>query len=102
MGWSEVHTSIPTSLAARWDGCHKIYLLGDEAAVEEEQQIYGGRLPDHWIVITPDNHSEVLSTLHEWFDQSCELRFISHVVTTEFDPNAGFTSLIKQFEIDSD
>jgi hypothetical protein len=43
----------------------------------------------------------MLVMLGEWWDESCPLRFISGVRHNEADPNAGFVTLIEQFE-DSD
>jgi hypothetical protein len=43
-----------------------------------------------------------LSTLREWYDTSCDLRFINAVRTVEGNSNDGFTSLISQFEGDDD
>jgi hypothetical protein len=41
---------------------------------------------------------QMLATLHDWWDSSCGLRFISSVKTVKGDPNEGFTHLIPQFE----
>ena len=45
--------------------------------------------------MTPD---QMLTTLEEWYEESCGLRFIQAVSTNHIDPNKGFESLIEQFE----
>ena len=38
----------------------------------------------------------MLEKLHEWWNESCGLRFISGVSHNEEDPNYGFVTLIPQ------
>lgn len=73
-----------------WDGCHKIYL-----AMDEEQADWFRREYPHIVDSTFD---VMLNALDEWWDNSCGLRFINAVKTNHADPNAGFTTLIPQFD----
>lgn len=84
--------------AIAWDGCHKIYVLMDDEQVALMRD-YG-----YDTLITSDEMtpSEMSAKVMEWFDESCELRFISAVHTDHDNPNNGFTDIISQFEIDED
>lgn len=77
-----------------WDGCHKIYLAMDNTQAE-------------WFATNYDNvmrgdSTTLYETVRTWWDNSCGLRFISAVYTNEDDPNAGYVSLISQFEDNED
>jgi hypothetical protein len=100
MGWPEVEAVVGEAKAIAWDGCHKIYL-----ALDDEQValfgVYGYR--DGGSVMISAEHaspSEMLTYLHNWYDQSCSLRFIDAVASVPAgeDQNKGFTTLIGQFE----
>lgn len=82
--------------AIAWDECHKIYVLMDDEQVELMRS-YG-----YDTLITSDEMtpSEMSQKVMEWFGDSCSLRFISAVHTDHNDPNAGFTDIISQFEVD--
>ena len=77
-----------------WDTCHKIYILMDD------EQVALMREYKYDPIFTPEDKTpeEMLDTLQEWYDDSCELRFIDTVSTNKADPNAGFTSIIPQCE----
>lgn len=80
--------------AIAWDTCHKIYLLMDDEQVEL-MRTYG-----YDPLITSDKMSpdQMFETLQNWFEDSCSLRFINAVTTNHTDPNAGFETLIGQFD----
>jgi len=80
--------------AIAWDTCHKIYVLMDDEQVELMRE-YG-----YDPLITKDQMTpeQMLTTLEEWYEESCSLRFINAVNTNHIDPNKGFESLIEQFE----
>ena len=40
-----------------------------------------------------------LSTIQEWYEESCWLKFVKAIYTTE-EPNDGFVQLIEQFASD--
>ena len=71
-----------------FDGCHKIYLAMDEIEAEWFRENY-----EITFFGTPD---EMLDTLYGWWNDSCWLKFVQAVSHDEFDPNAGFESLIDQ------
>jgi hypothetical protein len=51
-------------------------------------------------LITTDQMSadEMFEMVEDWYENSCSLRFIQAVSTNHIDPNAGFESLVDQFE----
>ena len=87
--WDDVEEYAESAILIAWDTCHKIYLAMDEAEAAWFRENYA---PD----IYEGTPSEMVKKLHEWFDASCGLRFISAVSHNPIDPNAGFTSLIPQ------
>jgi hypothetical protein len=89
-GWSRVEAELLDAKAMHFDGCHKIYLSMDDAQVALSE-IYGY-----------DTHAPNLDKLKGWYDQSCDLRFVTAVHTDEVDPNRGFIDLIPQGWEDDD
>ncbi len=90
--WQGVDEALQNAHLIAFDGCHKIYLAMDttEAAwfAENYEHVFKGGV------------EEMSKVIRKWWDDSCSLKFISAVETNEDDPNAGFTSLISQFEWD--
>ena len=93
--WRRVHAGLLGATGIAWDGCHKIYVLIDE------QQFDFMVLNDYTRLLRVTDPDKSLETVQGWFNQSCELRFISAVRTVEGDPNKGFTGLIEQGEEDN-
>lgn len=93
-GWELVEEHLPDAKLLAFDGCHKIYLAMDD--------IEAMWFADNYEILASGTVEQNLATLHEWFDQSCSLRFINAVWHNETDPNAGFVSLIDQFATDDD
>ena len=94
-----VEERVGEAKAIAWDTCHKIYLLMDDEQVELMRG-YG-----YEPLITSDEMTpaEMLETLKDWYEGSCFLRFIDAVSTNHEDPNAGFETLIGQFDgVDED
>lgn len=87
--WDDVEDAAQEAILIAWDTCHKIYLAMDAEQAEWFRENYA---PDIYEG-TPD---EMVKKLHEWFDESCGLRFINAVETNHADPNAGYTALIPQ------
>lgn len=98
--WEEVEEAVKSAHLIAWDTCHKIYL-----AMDVEQ---AGWFVDNYTVNASDfidqndegvfsgTPDEMLDKLHQWWNESCGLRFISAVETNHDDPNMGFTTLIPQ------
>ena len=96
--WKLVEKSLSSASGIAWDGCHKIYVLMDDNQMKEMQRI--GYEP---LIYSKDRTStRMFDILQDWWAESCELRFINAVSTNEEDPNAGFESLIAQFEDDDE
>ena len=96
--WSKVEGALIGAKAITWDGCHKIYVLMDEAQVDEMVR-YGY---DPIIRASAYGTGALLDMLKEWYEASCSLRFISAVKTVKGDSNDGFTALISQFDDEED
>lgn len=96
--WYNIEDTLEDAVSIAWDGCHKIYILMDKEA-HRTQYRWGSEY-----VLRLDNigADEALALLRKWYDDSCGLRFISAVRTTEPDPNEGYTHLISQFEDEED
>ena len=77
-----------------WDTCHKIYILMDDAEMALMREY------EYDPLISSDQMGldEMTATVVSWYEESCGLRFISAVSTNKDDPNAGFESIIGQFE----
>lgn len=76
-----------------WDTCHKIYVLMDDDQMALMRQY------NYDPLISSDemSPSEMSEQVMAWYKESCALRFIQAVYTTE-NPNDGFYSIIGQFE----
>jgi hypothetical protein len=90
--WAKVEVAVEMAKGIAFDTCHKIYVLMDDAQMEQMKE-YGY---DPLISSDEMTPSEMLNTLREWYDASCMLRFISGVRTVDGDPNEGFIDLIPQ------
>lgn len=77
-----------------WDTCHKIYVLMDDEQMSL-METYGY---DPLISADDTTPAEMLETIKGWYEESCGLRFVDAVATNHENPNAGFTTLIGQFE----
>jgi hypothetical protein len=75
-----------------WDTCHKIYILMDD------QEVAQMRSYDYDPLITSDEMTpaQMLSTVLEWYNDSCGLRFID--VTSTGKDGTEFYTLMGQFE----
>jgi hypothetical protein len=93
-GWQNVEDFIDSALLIAFDGCHKVYLAMDQV----EADWFRAEYPN----IRTGTSTHLLEVLHDWFDESCSLRFINAVYHNEADPNAGFITLISQFAGEED
>jgi len=80
--------------AIAWDNCHKIYILMDSEQVELMRS-YGY---DPLITNEEMNPDDMFDEVREWYRDSCGLRFIQAVSTNHINPNAGFETLVSQFD----
>ena len=88
----KVEERVSEAKAIAWDTCHKIYVLMDDEQMAQMKEY------EYDPLISAEGHTtdELLSTLMEWYENSCMLRFIQSVRTNHADPNAGFGDLIPQ------
>lgn len=89
-GWVAVREYLDGAILIAWDECHKMYLAMDEGQAEFFRENYP-------LTLEGEGVAEMLRALGEWWDASCDLRFVQAVWTDENDPNAGFVTLISQF-----
>ena len=100
--WTKVEERIGDAHSIAFDGCHKIYLNMD-AEQTRQTESYGYNEDGSQMRYAADRtRGELLGILHEWFDESCGLRFINAVSTVDGDPNDGFETLIGQFDEDDE
>ena len=92
VSWDKVEAMVEIAKGIGFDDCHKIYVLLDDEQVEQMKE-YGYTTLIEASDTTPN---EMLSTIMEWYENSCSLRFVQAVRTNHSDPNAGFVSLIEQ------
>lgn len=85
--FSDVETALEYATLVAYDGCHKMYLAMDDEQADWFRQNY-----EYTVEGSP---SVMLKALHEWWKDSCSLRFVQSVKTTP-NPNDGFVSLIEQ------
>ena len=90
--WDKVEDALESARGIAWDTCHKIYVLMDDEQMAQMKSY------EYDPLISADTMSkeQMLTTLKEWFESSCGLRFISAVTTHPTDPNLGFEDLIEQ------
>ena len=89
-GWEAVEEYLNEAVLIAFDSCHKIYLAMDQ----EEAQFFRENYQP--LVVENYSPSELLKTIHGWWDESCSLRFVNAVWHNEDDPNDGFVTLISQ------
>jgi hypothetical protein len=94
--WDVVEDAVENAKGIAFDTCHKIYVLMDD------EQVALMREYEYEEIRTTEDQtpSEMLETLKDWFSKSCALKFIEAVETNHENPNAGFTTLIGQFDQD--
>jgi hypothetical protein len=89
-----VRNRISEAEAIAWDNCHKIYILMDT----EQVDLMRGYGYDPLITTDQMSTDEMFGLVQEWYEDSCDLRFIEAVSTNDINPNLGFESLISQFD----
>jgi hypothetical protein len=89
-----VYDRIGSAKAIAWDTCHKIYILMDS----EQVDLMRGYGYDPLITADQMSADEMFGLVQEWYEDSCSLRFIDAVSTNHINPNAGFETLVSQFD----
>ncbi len=97
--WTDTEFAVDDAKGIAFDTCHKIYVLMDTEQVEQMRE-YEYELIHTSEEMTP---SQMLATLHEWFEKSCPLRFIQSVATVSADDeDSGYETLIEQGATDEE
>jgi hypothetical protein len=93
----ETEMALADAKGIAFDGCHKIYVLMDDAQVEKMRGYgYGDDEGSYLLTAEKLSRAEMLDTLERWYEDSCGLRFINGVSTVDGDPNEGYVDLIAQ------
>ena len=89
------------AIAMTWDGCHKIYLITDEASLEETREMGYGEGGTYLLEKGDLGEGEEFESLAEAtqfaYEHSCPLRFI-HVISQNENGEAVFGDGIEQFD----
>jgi L-rhamnose isomerase len=80
-----------------FDTCHKIYILMDDEQMNLMKQY------EYDPLISSDelDPEELANKVVEWYEESCGLRFINAVYTTE-NANDGYIQVVPQFADNED
>lgn len=83
-----VEDALTTARLVAWDGCHKIYVAMDDT------QAKWFRESDYDFIVsgTPD---DMMDNLIEWWEESCPLRFVQAVFTTNGEDD--YEVIVPQF-----
>ena len=93
---TKVKEAVDTAVSITWEGCHKIYIMSDEAA--DEDSIACG-----YDTVKVEDKDKAVAQLFEWWEASCGLRFIYRIETTGGKVgNEQFSTVIPQFDYDED
>lgn len=90
--FDKVEEYLENAKGIAFDTCHKIYVLMDD----EQMELMKGYGYDPLISADDYTPNEMLTTVMDWYEDSCGLRFVQAVYTNHEDPNEGFVSLIEQ------
>ena len=90
--FGKVEEYLENAKGIAFDTCHKIYVLMDD----EQMEMMKGYGYDPLISADDYTANEMLTTVMDWYEDSCSLRFVQAVYTNNDDPNEGFVSLIEQ------
>lgn len=94
--WNDVEAALASAKGICTDGCHKIYILMDDGEVDVMRDC------GYEVFETDNDAFDAFETVEAWYDESCNLRFVSAVRTVEGNPNDGFIQLIPQFAEEED
>lgn len=80
-----------------WDGCHKLYLNMD--AYQHDKMIND---LGYDLTIVSNNPRITLEKVEEWYNDSCGLKFIDAVFSTDEDTDKFVTVIAQSFGEDED
>lgn len=75
--FDEIGASQPAAVC--WDGCHKIYVLKDEAQIEHMRSLGYSQFVFAEPYSSEASRMPMMAVLREWYDKACPLVFISGV-----------------------
>lgn len=91
--WDSVEEALESADSIAFDGCHKIYVLGD---FDQTEKMVGY---EYEFVEGVTNTADSLARLKAWYEGSCGLKFIESVSTGDDGLDVWLT-LIGQGELD--
>jgi hypothetical protein len=92
---TKVIDALDNAVSIAWDGCHKIYILGDQ--VSHEEQIELGYTPE-----LVEDKEAALARLWKWWNSSCSLKFINRIEGSVKNKTETFFDVIPQCEYDEE
>lgn len=93
--FSKVEKALATAEGIAWDTCHKIYVLMDNYQVNLMREYEYEKIHTISEGMSPE---KMLDLVIEWYEDSCDLRFVQSVRTVLTNPNLGYEDLISQFD----
>jgi hypothetical protein len=84
-----IEEAVSNGVLVAWDGCHKMYVAMDPESGDDFRDL-------EYPHIVQSDFDTMMNTLHDWWDKSCELRFIQSMSNGGNDCD-DFDDLIPQF-----
>lgn len=94
---TDLDTMLMYAMSLSWDGCHKLYLNMDMMQHDKMVNDLG-----YSLTILNNNPYITNQKLEEWYNDSCGLRFIDAVFTTDEDTDKFVTVIAQSFGEDED
>ena len=88
-----IEEAVSNGVLVAWDGCHKMYVAMDPESGDDFRAL-------EYPHIVQSDFDTMMNTLHDWWDESCPLRFIQSM-SNGGDDYADFRNLIEQFAEES-
>lgn len=91
--YQKVLEAVTNAHSICWDGCHKIYIMKDEAGTKKIVEYEY----EHIITKNEMKPRKMASKIREWYKASCSLRFISSV-QSDGTENEHYENVVSQME----
>jgi hypothetical protein len=88
----ELHEVLSDAKGIAWDNCHKIYIMMDDQEVAQMRDYKY----DPLLTSADTAPGRMVAEVLRWYNESCSLRFIS-VISTSEDGDTEFQDFIPQF-----
>ena len=88
--WDRVRKYADRTLLVAYDGCHKIYMAGDQKQADWFSD------PGSAYTVFTGSPDEMVEQVQRWYRESCYLKFVNGVATVSPNPDDGYTDLVPQ------